>query len=212
MRGWARLILLCAVAVQAAAAQARPSVTVMLPPAGAAAQGPMVRVSSLFGDRRSRELLAAGFPARVTVEVALWASGRFGDEPIGQTRSDWIIQYDAIAQAYRVARVAGDSVVPIGRFASLPAAVDALSGPRRVPLVPPAGRRRQYYTARLTVASLTNTDLAEAERWLKGDVGGALQGERPATSAVTRLMRTLMSRVLGGQVIRVEAQSERFDR
>jgi hypothetical protein len=78
--------------------------------------------------------------------------------------------------------------------------------------VPPAGRRRQYYTARLTVSSLTNTDLAEAERWLKGDVGGAFQGERPATSAVTRLMRTLMSRVLGGQVIRVEAQSERFDR
>jgi hypothetical protein len=207
-----RLVVLSVVAVSAATAQARPSLSVMLPPSAAVAQGPMVRASNLFGDRRGRELLAAGFPTRVTLEVALWGGARFGDEVLGQSRSDWIIQYDAIAQAYRVARVAGDSLIPVGRYTSLPAAVDELSAPRRVPLVPPTGRRRMYYTARLTVAALTNTDLAEAERWLRGDVGGALQGERKATSAVTGLMRSLMSRVLGGQVIRVDAQSERFDR
>ncbi len=206
-----RLAFALAVAVGSAAAQARPTLTITVP-TEAVVDGPTLRIERVFGDQRSRELLAAGFPARVSMEVELWATGRFTDERLRLVRTDWMVRYDAVGQVYRVARVVGDSLHPVGRHGTLAALVEALSAPVRVPLPAPSGRRGLYYSARLTVASLTNTDLAEVERWLRGDLGGALQGDRLPTSPVTRLVRTLMSRVLGGQVVRVETRSVRFTR
>jgi len=207
-----RLACVLAVAAVSAAAQARPALSITVPSEGSVVAGPIVRAERVFGDQRGRELLAAGFPARVTLEVELWATGRFTDERLGLVRSDWVVRYDAVGQVYRVARAVGDSLVVVGSHASIGALTDALGAPMRVPLPAPNGRRGLYYGARMTVASLTTTDLAEVERWLRGDLGGALQGERSATSPITRLARTLMSRVLGGQVVRVEARSGRFSR
>ncbi len=193
-----------------AAAQARPSLSVTVPADAAGVGGPVVRIERVFGDQRSRELLASGFPARVTMDVELWATGRFTDERLALVRSDWVVRYDAVGEVYRVARAIGDSLYPVGRHASFAALTDALGAPIRVPLPAPSGRRGLYYSARMTVSTLTSTDLADAERWLRGDLGGALQGEVGPVSPVTRLLRTLMSRVLGGQVVRVEARSRRF--
>lgn len=195
-------------------AQSRPTLSVTLPAATAATAGaPVVVIGNLFGDRRSRELLAAGFPTRVTLEVDQWAPGRFGDERLGSVRSDRVLQYDAIAQRYRVGQWREGRIVADGAYATLSEAAQALGGTRAVPALPlRAGRPGQYYSARLTVTSLTSTDLGELERWLKGDLGGALQGERSAVSPLTRGLRTLMSRALGGQVTRIEARSAQSDR
>ncbi len=212
MRRLATLALALSVAAHAATAQSRPSVTVTAPAAGQTAEGPAVRLNGLFGDRRSRDLLATGFPARIVVEVELWASARFGDQRLGSVRSERVVRFDALGESYRLARIAGDSVIPEGRYPSLAALTDALSEAHRVLLPPPAGRRGLYYSARVTIETLTRSDLAEVERWLRGDVRPALQGERDPASPFTRGLRTLFSRLLGGQVIRVEGRSAPFDR
>lgn len=203
-----------AVVTSVATAQSRPSLTVTAPTAGSSrnAMGPMVRLTGAFGDGRSRDLLANGFPARIAIDVELWASGRFGDQRLGGVRSERVVRFDALAGAYRLARVVGDSIIPEGRYPTLAALTDAIATPQRIPLAPPTGRTGMYYSARVTIETLTRSDLAEVERWLRGDVRPALAGERDPTSPVTRGLRTLFSRLLGGQVVRVEARSAPFDR
>jgi hypothetical protein len=207
------LLLTLLTSASAAVAQSRPSLRIAAPAAGVVASGPTITARNLFGDARSRELLSAGFPARVTLEVDHWAPGRFGDERLGAVRSDHVVRWDAIAQRYRLGRVLGDRIETVGSYATLAELGAVLATPQALPALPPrAGRRGQYYSARLTVRALTSTDLGELERWLKGDLGGALQGERPAVSPLTRGLRTLLSRALGGQVTRIEARSAQFDR
>jgi hypothetical protein len=211
---WRSVGLALAVVTSVATAQSRPTVTVTAPASSAsgAAAGPMVRLTGVFGDGRSRDLLSNGFPARIAIEIELWGAGRLGDQRLGGMRSERIVQFDALSGMYRVARVVGDSVVPEGRHPTLAALTDALSTPQRVPLAPPSGGRGMYYSARVTIETLTRSDLAEVERWLRGDLRPALTGRADPTSPVRRGLRTLVSRLLGGQVVRVEGRSARFDR
>jgi hypothetical protein len=205
-------VLSVVVVASTATAQSRPTVTVTAPAITRASDGPTIRLRGAFGDGRSRDLLSTGFPAQIVIEIELWGTGRFGDDLLGAVRSERVVRFDALSGGYRLARIVGDSVIPEGRYPSLASLTDAISEPQRVPLAARAGRRGQYYTARVTIETLTRSDLAEVERWLKGDLGPALRGQSDPTSPVTRGLRTLFSRLLGGQVVRIEGRSALFDR
>ena len=201
------------VAVAATAgAQSRMNVTVELPTVEArATEGPTVAVRSVFADTRSSELLASGFPGRMSVTVELWRRRWLFDELLSSVSWERVVQYDPLARTYRVGRVVGDSsVVELGRYQSLDDVRRAMSEPVRAPMPAPSGRNGLYYTASVTIETFNSNDLAELQRWLSGDVQPAIRGKKSPISAVSRGILTLGSRMLGGDVRRAEGRSVVF--
>ena len=71
-------------------------------------------------------------------------------------------------------------------------------------------RSRYYYAATVDVEVLSLTDLDELERWLRGELRPAVRGQRNPGTAVTRGVRTLVVRLLGGTKRHIEARSATF--
>jgi hypothetical protein len=63
---------------------------------------------------------------------------------------------------------------------------------------------------RADIETLDLKDLDELTRWLRGELGPAVQGRKNPGTALGRGMRTLVSRVMGGEVRRLETRSPRF--
>ena len=79
----------------------------------------------------------------------------------------------------------------------------------RVPLNAP-NRGRFYYNAVLDVEVLSLSDLDELERWLRGELRPAVSGRRNPGTALTRGVRTLVVRLLGGTRRHFETRTGTF--
>jgi hypothetical protein len=172
-------------------------------------EGPTVRGSELLGDAQLRDLVRNGFPARFSFRVELWSAGGFFNNLAASTTWDVIVRYDPLERVYEVVRIAGDQAVALGRFADVAAASDAVGRAVRVPLNAPS-RSRYYYAATLDVEVLSLSDLDELERWLRGELRPAVSGQRNPGTALTRGVRTLVVRLLGGTKRHFEARSATF--
>ena len=75
----------------------------------------------------------------------------------------------------------------------------------------PARRGRYYYSVGLDVETLSMSDLDEVERWLRGELRPAVRGQRNPGTALTRGLRTLFVRLLGGEKRRYDVQSRTFN-
>jgi hypothetical protein len=199
---FALLLLVSGSAV--ASAQGRPEVDIRVSPA---AFPPLVAVRNVLVEREFDNLLRSGFPARLHVRAEIWTIGRWFDDIRGRVEWDVIVQYNVLERTYEVARVVGERVMPLGsyvRFADARAASE-------LPYMPglPAPRRGQkgYVLVQAELQTLEVSDLDEVERWLRGEARPAVRGQRSPASALTRGARTLASRILGGQVRRLEARS-----
>ncbi len=192
--------------------QRRPRLDVQLPARNSApTEGPVVRSLDLLTDRQMSDLLASGFPARLHFRAELWsASGWFNDL---ERTSEWdvVVRYEPLSKNYRVARIVGDQVTMLGQFATLAEAEGAVERPYRVELVPPADTRRYYYSVVLDVETLSLSDLDEVERWLRGELRPAVRGQRNPGTALTRGLRTLFARLLGGERRHYEQRSPTFN-
>jgi hypothetical protein len=209
---WLPVVLLALAAWRdPALGQGRPALEVTLPPAAQRREeGPSVRARNVLAERYVADLLRNGFPARLHFRAELWtASGLFNSR---QRRSEWdvLVRYDALRQEYDVVRVRGDSVLAVVRFAQFADVVAEVERPVRAPIVPLPERRPQYYYVTLELEMLSVSDLDEVERWLRGELKPAVRGERNPGTAVGRGMRTLLARVLGGEMRRLEARSQTF--
>lgn len=207
-RKWAPrlfIVLLLLVSSRTAArAQARPEIDIRVT---AASYPPLVSVRNVLEERQFDELLRNGFPARLHVRAEVWTIGRWFDDIRGRTEWDVIVQYNVLERSYEVARLVGDRVTPLGsyvRFADARAASE-------LPYLPslPALRRGQkgYVLVQAELQTLQVSDLDEVERWLRGEARPAVRGKRSPASALTRGVRTLASRILGGEVRQLEARS-----
>jgi hypothetical protein len=175
-----------------AAQRARPGVEIQLPnPSRLTAEGPLVRSRAMLSDASTRELLESGFPARLHYRVELWASGRFVDELQSTAEWDVVVRFRGLEQTYEVVQRVGGREFSLGAFQYLQDAEAAVSRPIRVPLQAPREDRRFYYRVSLDVQAMSVSDLDEVERWLRGD-------RNPGT-ALTRGLRTLTTRLLGGE-------------
>jgi hypothetical protein len=209
------LAVAAAVTVPAAApagAQSRMSVTVELPAVEARTiEGPSVVVRNVFADTRSGDLLASGFPGRVSVTVELWRRRWLFDELLSSVSWQRVVKYDPLSKTYLVGRIVADSsVAEQGGYQSLGEVRRAMSAPVHAPLPAPRGRSGLYYTASVTIETFNSNDLAELQRWLSGDVQPAIQGKKSPISALSRGILTLGSRMLGGDVKRAEGRSVVF--
>lgn len=211
MRCRAALLIAVALAGNPLQAQRRPRLELLVPARAAlATEGPEVRGVNVLEDSEMRDLLRNGFPARMHYRVELWSASGWFDDLEGSTEWDVVVRYDALDKSYRLARLQGDRVTSLGRFEQLRDAERALEQPFRAPIAARGRARRYYYRAVLSVETLSLSDLDEVERWLRGELRPAVRGQRNPGTALTRGVRTLFVRLLGGEKREYEVRSETF--
>ncbi|MCO4101028.1 MAG: hypothetical protein HEQ38_16870 [Gemmatimonas sp.] len=198
----ALLILVSSSAV--AVAQSSPEIDIRVT---AQSFPPLVAVRNVLEERQFDELLRNGFPARLHIRAEIWTVGRYFDDVRGRAEWDVIVQYNVVEKSYEVARVVGDRVMSLGsylRFADARAASELAYLPA---LPTPKRGQKGYVLVQAELQTLEVTDLDEVERWLRGEARPAVKGKRSPASALTRGVRTLASRILGGEVRQLEARS-----
>ena len=203
-------LTLLAGAAPVAAQDGAPRLDISLPPQEALLrEGPTLRGTQLLADPQLRDLVRNGFPARFSFRVELWSTGGFFNNLTASTAWDVIVRYDPLEKVYQVVRIAGDRAVSLGSFGDVADAGNAVGRPVRVPLNAPS-RDRYYYNAVLDVEVLSLSDLDELERWLRGELRPAVSGRRNPGTALTRGVRTLVVRLLGGTKRHFETRTGTF--
>ena len=161
--------------------------------------GPLVNAQSVLADSKMRKLLENGFPARLRYRVELWSSERFADQLHRAVEWEVLVRWRGTDQKYEVSQRVGTRVVSLGAFARLDDAEAAVSRPLRVPITAPTRNRRYYYEATLEVRTMSVSDLDEVNAWLRGELTPAMRGNRNPGTAISSGVRSLTTRLLGGE-------------
>jgi hypothetical protein len=203
---------LTAVILAAPARAQRPAtIQVSAPPQQfASEQGPTISSSGLLNDAAMRDLLANGFPARLHYRLERWSVGRWFDDIKAGAEWDVIVKFDVLGKKYQLFRIINDVPTSLGEFDRLEDAAQAAESPYQVRIPLPKKGQRTYYNLLLDVETLSLTDLDEVERWLRGELKPAVRGQKNPGTAVTRGLRTLVVRLLGGEKRHYEARSGTF--
>jgi hypothetical protein len=193
------------------AAQAPTRVEVALATSVGGQRGaPLVRSVNLFSDRNLREMLHSGFPARLHYRLELWSASGFFDDLKRKTEWDVIVRYNPLRRRYAATRIEGERVTALGSFDNLDPIEELLSHAMQPTFAVPEGHDKYYYNLVLDIQMLSVSDLDEVERWLKGDLGPAVHGEKNPGTALGQGAKTLITKLLGGQEKHYEARSKVF--
>lgn len=195
----ALLALLASALSPAAAQQATLSVTLN-------DREPRIEVRDLLTDGQFVDLMRSGFPLRLNFRLELWRSraGWF-DQFAREVEWDAVARHDPLADDYVLIRSGGR----VTRYTAAEDLARALAIPYRVQLAP-ARPGRFYFVCRLAVTTLNDTDLAELERWLRGEVSPAVTGEGSLGQAFARGAQRVLVRIAGLPRLTLEARSPRF--
>ena len=187
-----------------------PSVDITL----AAGNGtPAVTARGVLGEKAFDDLLRHGFPARLHFRAEQWVIGRWFDDIVATQEWDVIVRYDLIDRLYEVFRVREDGAAPLGTYSTFSEARGASELPFTPPFRADVRGQKGYFSVQVDVQTIEMSDLDEVQRWLRGEARPAVQGRQNPGTAVGRGFRTLVSRLLGGEVRRLEARTPtlRFD-
>jgi hypothetical protein len=204
---------LVALALSSSGAAAQGSARVQIDVAtavGGQRGAPMVRSMNLLRDGNTREMLHSGFPARLHYRLELWNANGFFDDLKRQVEWDVIVRYNPLKRRYTATRIEGDRITALGSFDKLDPIEELLSQPAQPAFAVPEGHDKYYYNLVLDVQMLSVSDLDEVERWLKGDLGPAVHGEKNPGTAIGQGAKTLITKLLGGQEKHYEARSKVF--
>ena len=206
-----RVALTLAIAAAPGLAGAQePEIEVRLPaPAARATESPFIRSSGLLRAPMT-DLLRSGFPARIRYKIERWAIGGWADDLKATREWNVIVRYDQLARVFRVMRVFRGTATPLGESATIAGADSIVARLTRTPMPPPRRGERSYYTQAIELEMLSLGDLDELEHWLRGEFRPAVRGERNPGTALTRGIRTVLVRLLGGEKRRYEARSPTF--
>lgn len=206
-----RLLVACVATVTLAAPAAGaqgvrgPQVDIVLPASAdgvlriAADGGPRIRTVDVLAGGDLRQLIRSGFPAQLRYRLELWRAGGWFDDLEAVMEWDVVIAYDPATQLYRVRRLSGAQNEDLGAYATLTSVESVLERPIRAPLVPSRIGGRYYYNLALEIEALSVSDLDQLERWLRGELRPAVSGRGNPVNAVSSGLRTLVTRVLGGE-------------
>ena len=168
---------------------------------------PVVRAEHLLDDRVFDAALKNGFPVHYHFRLELWRKAALFDHLARDAEWDAFVRLDPLTGEYDLIRSSGS----IEHFTRMEAVSRALASPYHVDLLPPAGSgTRYYYVGTLEIESLSESELAEVERWLKGDVGPAIAHTGNIGDALAQAARRLLIRFSGLPHRRLEARSEIF--
>jgi hypothetical protein len=197
------------IALQAGAQKAQ--VQIILPDKSElATESPSVRSAALLSDGPMRNLLVNGFPARLHYTLERWATGGWFDDMKATTQWDVVVKYDALGKRYHVFRAVANRGTELGNYDTLDEAQEVVDAVFRAPISPAKRGQRSYYNLVLDIETLSLTELDEVEQWLRGEMKPAVRGKKNPGTAVSRGVRTLVVRLLGGEKRRYEARSGTF--
>lgn len=189
----------------------KPQIQIVLPErTELAAEAPSVRSAALLSDAPMRNLLINGFPARLHYRMERWATGGWFDDIKAAAEWDVVVKYDALGKRYHVFRAIANRAVQLGSYETAAEAEEMVSAPFRAPISLPRRGQRTYYNLVLDIEILSLTEIDEVERWLRGELKPAVRGKKNPGTAVSRGVRTLVVRLLGGEKRRYEARSGAF--
>jgi hypothetical protein len=198
------ILLLLTAAGTIASAQSRPEIDIRVAPTS---YPPLVAIKGVLTEKPFDELLRSGFPARRHVRAEGWPIGRWFDDVLGRVEWDIVVRSDAIDRTYEVARFVAGRLMPLGSYVRFSDARAASELPYLPALTAPPRGRKSYVAVQAELQTLDVSDLDELERWLRGEASPAVRGKRNPSTALTRGVRSLASRLLGGEVRRLEAKS-----
>jgi hypothetical protein len=169
---------------------------------------PVVRAEHLLDDRVFDGVLRNGFAVHYHFRLELWRKAALFDRLARDAEWDAFVRLDPLTGEYDLIRTSGS----IEHFTRVAAVSAALASPFHVDLLPPEGSgTRYYYVATLEIESLSESELAEVERWLKGDVGPAISHTGNIGDALAEGFRRLLIRFSGLPRRRLEARSPVFE-
>jgi hypothetical protein len=171
---------------------------------------PLVRTRSLLQDDRWEAMLESGFPVRMHYRLELWR-GRDGwfDAMDREVEWDVVVRHEPLLDQYTVTRLIGRQQRE-NRYATLAGLGATLGSAYRVAITP-ASDGRLYYVATLEVTTLSDSDLQELERFLKGDLPPAAGGTDNVGGAVGRGATRLVLKLAGLPSLTVQGKSEKFE-
>ncbi len=173
-------------------------------------RSPMVRTSGLLQDERWIAMLRSGFPLRMHYRIEMWHSrSAWFDELVRQVEWDVVVRHEPLLDQYAV-----NTIMPGRTRENRYNGVEALAAALDAVVYQIAFRRPgsgdHYYNGSLQVSTLSDSDLDELERFLRGDLGPAADEGKDFGSAVGRGATRLLLKLAGLPSLRIEGRSERF--
>ena len=173
----------------------------------AALAPPVVRAEHLLDDGVFDAALRNGFPVRYHFRLELWRKAFLFDRLQRDAEWDAVVRLDPLTGEYDLIR----SGATVEHFTTVGNVSRALATPFTVDLLPPAGSgERYYYITTLDIESLSEGELEEVERWLRGDVGPEMSPQGNLGDALARGARRLLIRFSGLPRRRLEARTPAF--
>ncbi len=203
-------LLVALAAARPLAAQARLEARLAPDTGAAGTRAPVVRVTDLLADARWTSALESGLPLRLHFRLQRWrVRGSWFDDPEQVVDWDVVVRRDPLREEYLVETTLGGRRSE-RRYPTTEALAGALGYSYLVRMAPrEAGT--YYYQVLLNVTTLSDSDLAELERFLRGDLGSAAAGEDGVGDALGRGARRLLLRIAGLPSLRLDARSGRFE-
>jgi uncharacterized protein DUF4390 len=171
---------------------------------------PLVRTRALLKDDRWLAMLESGFPVRMHYRLELWRNRDGWFDAMDRDREwDVVVRHEPLLDQYTVTRLVGRQQRE-NRYATLEGLGATLGSAYQVALTP-ASDGRLYYVATLEVTTLSDSDLQELERFLKGDLTPAAGGTENAGGAMGRGATRMVLKLAGLPSISVQGKSAQFD-
>jgi len=165
----------------------------------------VMRIGGVLDDDALEKAVRSGLPLRINVRIELWRDGFFDHL---ETHEDWsaVLLFEPLERRY-VLRPSHGQARRLRDYAAARSAIEA-----EYPLALAPGRPgRYYYTATLEIETLSLSDIEELQRWLRGELGPAVSGERSIGDAMGEGAKRLLIRLLGLPSRRIEAKSDGFE-
>jgi hypothetical protein len=200
---WGAVAIVSVLALVAPLASQTPALLLRV---GAAEQGSpaVVQLGPLLNDPSLKGALDSALPLRFHLRVELWRRG-FIDRLAGSDDIDVALLDDPLGEGYTL-----ETATDHRQIATLLAAQQNLAAVLQTDLRP-SEPGRYYYLATLEVETLSLSDIDELRRWLRGEVGPAIEGQSNPMRAVERGLRRVLIRVIGLPARRFEARTGFFD-
>lgn len=197
-------LLLCLLPWEAAGQERARPLTIRLDSTTGSA---MLQLGDILAQPEIGGAVDSGLPIRILVVSELFRDRFLGGQ---EGRAEWraTVVKDPLEERFVIQR--GDSPENEQVVASLGEVRAILSAPLSLALRPPSPGR-YYYEGTVEVETLSLTDLEELQRWLRGELGPAVSGQREMEGAVNRGLRRMFIRMLGLPVRRYQTRSPTFD-
>jgi hypothetical protein len=204
------IILLLAAPAALRAQDRSPRLDLQLPPKMTARiDAPTATVQHVLAESHLREILKAGWPAKLHCRVELWRKGKFfwsSFDVDSLIEWDVIIEYLPATHNYQIRRQQDGKLADLGAVSAIEDAEEIIDRPYRVPLTPRLSGSRYFYRFTGDLSALSVSDLDAWQRWVRGDAEPAVRGKGNVISAIQHGLGSLLSRALGGETQHYEVR------